>query len=1154
MSRRITLAIVAIVIVIGACAAAYLLSRKPAPSRDAVSTSQPAAARDEVIQTFYVAVAALDVDDVDRARAKLTQLTQLAPDEPAGWADLGLLELRLGQLDEAATHLHKAQTLAPSDARIESLLGLLETRRGNFTQAASHLRRAIDLDPKAFRPRYALISVLQRQTGADSDAESLRQLQELRKLAPENLVVLLDLLRLAAIQNDRARIDDLLQRLAPLAENWHKDVQDQFASLQSALKVGNAQQAATQVAFLRNVLAPLPAFRADRAAVEAPPQRVGDPIEKMLTIAAPEPRVAEPDLQLKYVTSSTAPSADVQTAIYLDGDARPSLVRVNHDEISVGGKPLPTRFAPARINGILAVDLDQDFRSDLVLAGAAGIRLLKQTDSARFEDITFRAVSDPSVRDANCVGVWAADSDQDGDLDLVVGVKDQPPIVLQNNGDGTFDVARPFSGIQSVVSFVWADFDDDGDNDAAMLDDAGKLHIFSNDRAGKFIELPLPPELTTRRIWAITTAELGEAKLDLVTLAADGALLQLSQQQDGSAWSIKTAVHWSGAPAQLQPADSILIAADLDNNGRVDFLASCPGGSTIWLADAAGELGPLSTAPSGQVFAVADMNGDGLLDLVGATVANASSNKKYHWQDIRARSKNSKGDSRINSFGIGGKIDLRTGLLVQTRPIDSPMVHFGLGTFSTVDVARVTWPNGTAQAEFDLKADQTVVAEQRLKGSCPSLFAWDGTQMRFVKDCAPWSPALGLAINAQKTADIHQTREWQKIPGEMLKPRDGVYDLRITAELWETYYIDYYAMIVVDHAPGTEVWVDERFSIPPPKLDLYLTQTPHAFARATDDTGTDVTSTLASLDNIYLDTFGRGQYQGVTRDHFVELDLPGDAPRDRPIYLLAHGWLHPTDASVNIAISQGKHEPPRPLSFEVADGKGGWKVVAPSLGFPAGKLKTMVIDLSDSFIDGAPRKLRLRTNMEIYWDQLQWAVGVNADGSNLHRSVLSPTKAELRHRGFSRMTQANASSPEMPRYDQIVSTGQRWRDLIGYYTRYGDITNLLRDADDRMVIVNAGDEMRFEFQPPKVQPQGWKRDFMWIGDGWIKDGDLNSRYSKTVIPLATHETTEYTRPPTTLADEPAYQRHPEDWVSYHTRYVAPDDFRAALRPRTAVKD
>ena len=60
----------------------------------------------------------------------------------------------------------------------------------------------------------------------------------------------------------------------------------------------------------------------------------------------------------------------------------------------------------------------------------------------------------------------------------------------------------------------------------------------------------------------------------------------------------------------------------------------------------------------------------------------------------------------------------------------------------------------------------------------------------------------------------------------------------------------------------------------------------------------------------------------------------------------------------------------------------------------------------------------------------------------------------------------------------LVSTKQRWRDLIGYYTRYGDVRELLTQIDDRYVIVNSGDEMslRFTEQPPP--PAGWVRDYV----------------------------------------------------------------------------
>jgi hypothetical protein len=110
--------------------------------------------------------------------------------------------------------------------------------------------------------------------------------------------------------------------------------------------------------------------------------------------------------------------------------------------------------------------------------------------------------------------------------------------------------------------------------------------------------------------------------------------------------------------------------------------------------------------------------------------------------------------------------------------------------------------------------------------------------------------------------------------------------------------------MVVDHPEGTEVYTDERFAVPPPALKIYTTESRSRFASAHDDCGTDVSATVRDIDRRYLDTFGRGPYQGLTRDHWVELELPESAPRTGELYLLATGWTHPTDATVNIAIGQ----------------------------------------------------------------------------------------------------------------------------------------------------------------------------------------------------------------------------------------------------------
>jgi len=88
--------------------------------------------------------------------------------------------------------------------------------------------------------------------------------------------------------------------------------------------------------------------------------------------------------------------------------------------------------------------------------------------------------------------------------------------------------------------------------------------------------------------------------------------------------------------------------------------------------------------------------------------------------------------------------------------------------------------------------------------------------------------------------------------------------------------------------------------------------------------------------------------------------------------------------------------------------------------------------------------------------------------------------------------------------------------------------------------------LRFPAAPvPRV---GWRRDFVLIGDGWEKDGDYNTGYSSSVLPLPTHARTTYEASSRSLEleDDPVYRAHAEDWARYHTRYVSPDAFLDGL--------
>ena len=1100
------------------------------------------------VTAFYVGLAALEVGDDVRADSTLERATQLAEGEPAGWANWGVLALRQGNFEAAGQRLGRAQKLAPQNDQLHYLSGVLESKRGNPSQAIVELRKAVELNPHNLRAMFLLAQEVERQGDANSEAEFQQLLQRILTEQPGNPAALLELGRAAAKRGDAQTLHSVLAQISARAATWPPEVQQQWTALQAAASGPDPRAAAVRIAFLRNSLMRLPDFRQSLGVIQPAAGNEATPFRHFLLLPSPTFAPAAADTAIHFQTAAVSNLASEQGnpwewigAVSLGSAGAPVITVANRHNVTLATGatfPFPGGSGALQPEAILPVDFNYDFKMDFVLAGEGGVRFLRQESPASFTDVTQQTKLPPALRRGGYTGAWAIDVEADGDMDILLGAHQGPPLVLRNNGDGSFSAIHPFAGISGLRGFAWGDLDGDGNPDAAMIDGAGVLHFFHNQRGGVFEELALPAGLP--RIKAVTVADVSGGALALVAVEETGALVAITRANE--AWNT---AELGNAP---QSAGEVrLLAADLDNNGVTDLMlipaAANESGATLWLGNGGGKFTSLpAAAPSMHVFDVADVNADGRLDLLGLSAAGEAqqalnqSSKKYQWQILRPRARAATGDQRINSFGIGGEMDLRSGLLVQKQPITRPLLHFGLGEQAGTDVVTISWPNGMQNAEFALKADQEVLTEQRLKGSCPFLFAWNGKQINFVKDAVPWGSAIGLQIDSVGSSKIAATEEWYKIGRDQLVPHDGYYDLRLTGELWETYYYDYLKLMVVDHPAGTEIFTDERFVVPAVKPAITAVAPPHAILKATDDQGTDVTQIVSKLDGQYLDTFGRGQYQGLTRDHYVEVDLGNDLPQSGPLWLVAKGWLHPTDSSVNVAISQGHHEKAHALSLEVPDGHGGWRTARANLGFPAGRKKTCLISLDNIFLPGTPHKVRLRTNLEIYWDSIEWARGLPQ--AQLKVTGLDPTLADLHYRGYSVVHQANASSPELPDYNRIAASKQIWRDLEGYYTRYGDVRGLLGSIDDRYVIMNAGDEITLHFAEQASPPPGWVRDYVIAGDGWIKDGDYNTTYSRTVQPLPYHSKSEYNQAPGNLEDEWVYRQHPEDWQSYHTRYVS----------------
>jgi tetratricopeptide (TPR) repeat protein len=1145
MSKRGILALVVVGLVILTLMWILMPARRGASSRgvaDVARETPPA----EVTGPFHVGVSSLDVEENERAGRLFEDLTRQLPREPAVWANLGIARLRTGDLPGAQSALERAAELSPGDEQVTLLRAIVDEHRGEFDQAIERLRALRDADVAAL---YRLAELLGRTGRKEDLAEQLEVHERIRQRDAGNMVAAFSRARLLARMENGPLLSEALTALEAHRGKWEPPAVQQFESAREAAGAGDFRSAATHLAFLQNLNLPTPEYQAALAELGVRGGSIGQPIREFLRYAMPPIVVAEADTALRWALAEPAGEGPVEffAALAFGTNARPNLVSISGRSLRISGfaevTPGPTTNAGR--HSIAVADFNGDFLMDLAWIGETGLKIWTQSSAGQFAAVQ-PASEARSDFDAPGAGVWTFDFEADGDMDLVIGRPQSSPQLLRNNGDGGFTFMDAFASFPALRELCWADFDGDGDGDLAMLDAARRVLVSWNNRSGAFTD-PVP--VTDADAVAISFGDiLAGGSMSLVMLEVNGALSQCAFHSTSNAWSRTELARWS-SPPDLAEAWSMrrasLAVADIDNNGAVDGIASAGLNTAVWLRRADNSFQLHEDTPALFVTSVADTNDDGLLDLVGlnssgAAIAHGRGTKNYHWQVLQTRTLATVADGRLNSFGIGGRIEVRAGPLLAGMPIVSPHTHFGLGTQEQVGVARIVWPNGVAQVEFDLQADHAVTAVQRLKGSCPWVFTRNDEGLTFLKDFI-WRSPLGMRINSQDTAGLDQTEDWILIPGTSLTARDGAYEIRITAELWETHFFDHISLMILDHPADVSVFVDERF-VPtrPPNLEVITTASPRQLGWARDERGTDVTGAIRTADGEYVDGFRLGRFQGIAEDHWVEFELPDDAPSNEALVLIGHAWIYPTDSSLNVAVSQGQHPAPRGLVLEVHDPASGWCAVSDDLGFPAGKNKTVVIPLP-----AGHRRFRLRTNLEIYWDRMTWAVALHDAEVRSHRA--ETIVADLRHRGFSRLAPAERRKPDLPRYDAMAGPGPRWRDLEGFYTRFGDVRELLEAIDDRYVIMNAGDEFVLRFRSPSdALPPGWSRDFILRGDGWVKDGDFNTVNSRTVHPLPSHSTSRYESAPRTLDEDPIFQGNIQDWRRFHTRYVTPTHFERGL--------
>ena len=349
-------------------------------------------------------------------------------------------------------------------------------------------------------------------------------------------------------------------------------------------------------------------------------------------------------------------------------------------------------------------------------------------------------------------------------------------------------------------------------------------------------------------------------------------------------------------------------------------------------------------------------------------------------------------------LAVGAQIEIKAGSLYRKLTYEGVPVVARLGARTLVDTVRITWPNGLIQNETKLAVNRVMQVKEapRLSGSCPMIFTWDGEGFRFITDVLGVAPLGASSGDGQYFPVDHD--EYVSIPGEALAARNGEYEVRVTEELREVSYLDQVRLLALDHPAGVEIVTNEKFKSPPfPEFRLFGVERRVYPMAAHDARGRDVRAALTRRDRVYPDGFRRNA-AGIAEMHTLELDF-GDAARDNKAALILNGWVDWADGSTFLAATQAKRELRFPY-LQVKDAAGNWKTVIEDMGIPAGKPKTIAVDLTGKFLSNS-RAVRIVTNLCVYWDE----IFLTASAAPEARLTPVPmTSAELHFRGFSRAT------------------------------------------------------------------------------------------------------------------------------------------------------
>ena len=349
--------------------------------------------------------------------------------------------------------------------------------------------------------------------------------------------------------------------------------------------------------------------------------------------------------------------------------------------------------------------------------------------------------------------------------------------------------------------------------------------------------------------------------------------------------------------------------------------------------------------------------------------------------------------------------------------------------------------------------------------SCPLVYSWHGTDWRL--DSGTFG---GAFLEPLARTDVDNL--------EFARVEDGRLRLRLANELPETDHVDALDLLVVDHAPGTEV-------IPDGAGGLHTVGGLSVPIAARDDHGRDALAAVRSVDGWGWESSPTGRDPAVAADTRSALELeflrpPGTAEAT----LVVHGsntpwagWLmqdfiaaHGRDADTWYAAMNADREASRALGDALAreaflsvsvETASGWEPrgLVWEAGPEIAKRQALRLDLAG--VEGETIRVRLES-VPLYWNLDQVGIDFPSASAPIASSAQS--------------TPASPSTPDVrvvePESARMESDGQ-------------DVRALLSEADGIELVLETGDAAVLAFQAPPV-PEGMIRSYLIATTGWYR--------------------------------------------------------------------